>query len=211
MAEGRHDERGRWVSRLLDIQFVTPKRVPRRDVNSLANWREWAGAWTRAKPDRKPASLDDWFPPRVVNQPVGWEVTPGRAFYADPEFEDYLKAFMEMHNERQRNDQAAFERLLTEYIGANADGTLPAKQDRRTCLRVPFALAPNFVEERDDLLECLRRALFVPLVAIHNPEVTAAHQPDTVPTQRPHKPEAQERKRGIFSHHSSQALSRWID
>lgn len=137
-SDGRLNARNHWESALLDTGFDVPKYPGVPDSDDLTIWRNYAGAWKRVRPKRggkTELTLDDWFPWEAVNKPVAWEVTPGPAFYADEQFDEYLKAFMALHDERQRNDWDAYYRLLTDYVGVNRDGTLRVGQQQRTCLR----------------------------------------------------------------------------
>lgn len=62
------------------------------------------GGETCQVPRGTQTTLDDWFPEKCLNKPVGWEVEPGPAFSADDVFDDYLESFMRLHDERQKND-----------------------------------------------------------------------------------------------------------
>ncbi|MBM3272570.1 ATP-dependent DNA helicase RecQ [Candidatus Kaiserbacteria bacterium] len=139
-SEGGFNQKRQWEGALLNASFITPKYVSFPNADSLSVWRGYAGAWKRAKPKtRAPArpGLDDWFPWPTLNRPVGWEVQPGPAFFADDQFEIYLAEFMRLHDERERNDWDSFYRLLTDYVGVNVDeaGSQDTTQRRRSCLR----------------------------------------------------------------------------
>lgn len=127
-----------WVGELLDIWVSTPRWVDFPNPYSVDQWRQYAGAYKRAvpqKPKGSPLSENDWFPDGVLNQPVGWEVELGAAFYADEQFEAYLNTFMQIHDERQRSDWDSYNRLLTEYVGVNTNGSLRDDSSSRSCLR----------------------------------------------------------------------------
>jgi len=127
--EGHTDKDGHWKGALLDFWWMeAPRWVSRVSIENpydITQWRAYAGAWTRARPE-KGKSLDDYFPWRVLNLPTGWEVVPGPGLEY-PDWAAYLKEFMRLHDERQQNDWSNFEYLLTHYIGVN--------QEQRKCLR----------------------------------------------------------------------------
>jgi len=163
------DKKGKrkWVSNLLDFNtIVAPRRVDQEGNYSWRKWRDWLGAKRvtkfkaeeRAKKRRldKP-EIDDWFGEYELTPVKGWEVLPGPAFLLDNEFEQYLNAFMKMHDERQRNDWAAYKRLLTDYVGVNEDGQLRSKQERN-CLRAVMLgyLKSYEVIEGDNCFSCNR-------------------------------------------------------
>ncbi|HEY9764854.1 MAG TPA: hypothetical protein V6C82_00735, partial [Chroococcales cyanobacterium] len=61
-----------------------------------------------------------------------WDVLPGPAFYGG-EFE---KAFALLHEERKKGDREDYHRLLVDYLGVEADGTVPLNwQKPPRCLR----------------------------------------------------------------------------
>src|SRR5690606_9792783 len=64
------------------------------------------------------------FSPCAYYAPILSSEKPSSTFYADEQFDEYLKAFMALHDERQRNEWDAYYRLLTDYVGVNRDGTL---------------------------------------------------------------------------------------
>lgn len=127
-----------WIGDLLDIWLTTPRWVNFTEPYMPERWRQYAGAYKRAvpqKPKGSPLTENDWFPDGVLNQSIGWEVELGAAFHADDQFDAYLNAFMQIHDERQRSDWDSYHRLLTEYVGVNSDGTLKNDPSSRTCLR----------------------------------------------------------------------------
>ncbi|MEW6232612.1 MAG: helicase-related protein [Chloroflexota bacterium] len=142
--EGQFDKKGRWRSDLLDFWHIeAPKFGPAKGLNSLREWRDYAGARTRASKmawDRAKKRgwhqpiLDDWFYWPELNKPAGWEVLLGPAF-EKKDFGKYLEAFMRLHDERERNDWASYYRLLTDYVGVNEDGSIPSGAQPKRCLR----------------------------------------------------------------------------
>jgi len=149
---------GWWRPALLDFLFVaTPKYGAAKGLTSVSSWREYAGATRRASvtearsraeqarangQERRTNARgqiaptdDDWFGRREMAEPKGWEVLPGDAFRNVEVFEEYVGAFMEVHDRRQTNDRAAYRLLLTDYVGANEDGSLPQSGDGKPCLR----------------------------------------------------------------------------
>lgn len=113
----------RWVGTLLNYKKLEAPRwvLPSYCVNCYdrTQWRAYAGAYTRAKPGPS-KEIDDYFPDRTLNQPIGWEVTPGPGLdFPDPEA--YLTAFMALHDERRQNDQRNFAYLVDRYIGADGN------------------------------------------------------------------------------------------
>jgi hypothetical protein len=69
-----------------------------------------------------------------VSKRVGWEVEPGAALDDDQHWQAFLEEFMRLHDERKANDWASYERLLTQYIGADEHGRLRENAQLR-CLR----------------------------------------------------------------------------
>lgn len=149
---------GRWKPALLDFLFIaTPKYGVAAGRTSLSEWRDYAGAGRRASvsnarsraedarasgQERRTNSKgqivpsdDDWFGPREMIEPKGWEVLPGVAFDDESLFDKYLDAFMAVHDRRQANDRAAYRLLLTDYVGVNEDGTLSSQSEGKPCLR----------------------------------------------------------------------------
>lgn len=132
-AEGNWNGGGKWQGTLLNGWLKGPPyRMDWRD------WREKAGVSRRAKlpegKDKRSATLDDWFPESTLVKPIGWEVTVGQGFdarYADA----VLEAFITLHEERKQNDWASYHRLLTEYVGAELDGSLNGRKAKPVCLR----------------------------------------------------------------------------
>jgi len=125
----------KWVPDLLCFDnIVAPKYGPAEGKNSLTEWRDYAGASSRAKNGRKKLSIDDWFGWRELPISKGWEVQLGSAFEADYDFKRYLTTFTDLHKRRETNDRNAFRLLLTNYIGVNEDGT-QSRQRRGSCLR----------------------------------------------------------------------------
>jgi ATP-dependent DNA helicase RecQ len=116
--QGHTDRAGRWLGTLLNFWWIEAPRwmgLPDPYTNPSA-WRDYAGARRRARPNSGGKSLDDYFPPAVVNSPLGWEVTPGPGL-AYPDQTGYLDAFMTLHDDRRRNDEDNFAYLLNRYIG----------------------------------------------------------------------------------------------
>jgi hypothetical protein len=58
----------------------------------------------------------------------------GNAFVDVNNFKIFLKEFMQVHDEREKNDWAAYYRLLSDYIGVDKEGNIREK-DERKCLR----------------------------------------------------------------------------
>lgn len=146
-SDGYFDRHNKWVPKLLDYTILlAPCYGPAQGQDvTLAAWRDYAGAYKRAYKDVAHArareagrpgrpSLDDWFYWPEVNSRLGWEILPGPAFHYDEHFSRYLEAFMALHDERERNDRAAYHRLLTDYVGVNEDGSLRTA-GRGACLR----------------------------------------------------------------------------
>lgn len=143
--EGRFNDLGHWQSDLLDYWWIeAPKFGPAAGLDSLSAWREYAGARTRAfaplawerakKQKRAHRSVDDWFNWKELTSPVGWEVLLGPAF-GGQDFDTYLEAFMQLHDERQQNDWASYYRLLTDYVGIDTDGGIGNWRKPAKCLR----------------------------------------------------------------------------
>jgi len=128
-----------------------PRYGPAEGKENLEDWRDYAGAQRRASGkayDRarkagrehngkcQETTLDDWFSWSEVNKPVGWEIVPGAALQRAGAFEGYVQAFMALHTERERNDWAAYNRLLSDYVGVHPDdGTINPSSPTRQCLR----------------------------------------------------------------------------
>lgn len=157
---------GKWTPSLIDFtNIVAPKYGPAAGKNNPTDWRDYAGAIKRANGrerakkrggDPEP-TLDDWFGWSELPNSKGWEILPGRAFFFDAEFDQYLDVFMSLHDERQRNDWAAYRRLLTEYIGVGEDGKL-RQQRHRNCLRAVMLgyLETYEVVDGDNCFSCSR-------------------------------------------------------
>lgn len=133
---------GEWKPALLDFsRIVAPLYGPAEGKENLRDWREYAGASKRARDaydrakrnGRTNPTIDDWFGWTEVVQRMGWEVLPGPAF--DTDFDQFLEAFMQLHDERERNDWASYHRLLTDYIGVQEDGRIPREAGPKRCLR----------------------------------------------------------------------------
>ena len=131
--------------------LAVPHYGPAKGRQSLADWRNYAGAWRRAKTSKaherarkacrpinakghQETTLDDWFAWSEVNVRQGWEIVTGPALERDQDFSNYLNAFMALHDSRQRNDWAAYHRLLTDYVGVETDGTI-GQGATHLCLR----------------------------------------------------------------------------
>ncbi len=124
--EGRTGQYGQWIGTLLNFRSLeAPRWVDLPDPYDTVAWRNYAGAYSRAKASSS-KTLDDYFPERVLNKPVGWEVLPGSGL-TYPDRNAYLEAFMTLHDERQENDQRNFAYLIDRYIGADGHA--------QTCLR----------------------------------------------------------------------------
>ncbi|GAB6061204.1 hypothetical protein JCM31598_43210 [Desulfonatronum parangueonense] len=148
---------GRWMPSLLDFKYVATPKYGIAQGLTVSEWRTYAGAlrranvtearWraeqARARGDVRNNNIhgqivpsdDDWFGPGELPEPKGWEVHPGHALTNPDLFEKYVESFMEMHDRRQANDRAAYRLLLTDYVGANEDGSLPHLSDAKPCLR----------------------------------------------------------------------------
>jgi superfamily II DNA/RNA helicase len=160
-AEGRFLHRA-WKPELLDFNnIVSPYLVIPIDLQNLEKWRDFAGAdrradkqeaYRRAESNCRPITetynpkknrmekkrypvIDDWFWETELNKPVGWEVKLGPAFSDQIAFNQFLKAFMDLHDERKANDWASYHRMLTDYVGVNEDGSLQTKTNVADCLR----------------------------------------------------------------------------
>ena len=153
----RLDGKEYWKSFLLDFMFVAaPRFGEANDKTTIPAWRDYAGATSRATDARQRMeralsngeqrekrrdngqyfpSVDDWFGVKELARPKGWEVQPGAALRDPLLFEKYVGAFMAVHDRRQVNDRAAYRLLLTDYVGANEDGSLPNTSEAKPCLR----------------------------------------------------------------------------
>lgn len=111
-------------------------------------WRQYVGASSmtsdseavsRAK-DRgrqRPIERDFIGWPEIqanVQRRSGWEVWLGPAFFDDATFAEYCLTIRERYEVHHQARLEAYRRLLTDYLGVNADGTLPAIM-RGDCLR----------------------------------------------------------------------------
>jgi superfamily II DNA helicase RecQ len=167
-ADGRFGANGDWNPDLMDFSIIAaPKYGPAAEKKSLPAWREYAGAKRRAsktvaqkrakEEGRQSTTVDDWFSWSEVNYSRGWEVLTGPAFKIDQEFEQYLDAFMALHDRREQNDWAAYGRLLTDYVGVDENGNLrPAES--RNCLRAVMLgyLKTYEVVTNDNCFACSR-------------------------------------------------------
>src|SRR5207253_1724133 len=148
-------------------RLVAPKNGPAAGKNSLAQWREYAGAARRAskpsaqararKARRDSPAIGDWFGWRGLAQPRAWGVKLGPAFVLAEEFDAYVQQFLKEHDDRERNDWASFRRLLTDYVGVSEQGKPLARQSR-SCLRaVMLGYLETFeVVDGDDCGGCSR-------------------------------------------------------
>jgi hypothetical protein len=59
----------------------------------------------------------------------------GEAFFDTGHFQDYINEFVRLHDEREKNDWDSYHRLLTDYIGVQADGATEGWQRPVNCLR----------------------------------------------------------------------------
>lgn len=141
LAEGRFVN-GRWQGDLLNFTFISaPLFGPASNKTDLQAWRDYAGAYRRSPTPKENAkrnrrdkpTIDDYFSWKEVSKSIGWEVLPGPAFETD--FPEFLKSFMQLHDERKQNDWASYYRLLTDYIGVRDDGSIPPNSGQRDCLR----------------------------------------------------------------------------
>lgn len=137
---------GCWRPALLNFLGIFPPRSgPAANKRTLDDWLTYAGAFNRAtkaqaydrakRAKRKYPQLCDWFSWEEVNRPRGWEVLPGTIFEIDDQFNHFLQAFIQLHDQRQENDWAAYRRLLRDYIGVMENGELPARKESGNCLR----------------------------------------------------------------------------
>lgn len=171
VAEGRFTEQYgklKWQSALIDFSaIVAPKYGPAKDKDTPQQWLAYAGAtgrtddnsvWQRVRQGHAgDISLLEMFPRKKWSNSVGWEVLPGPAFLQDDQFDIYLNAFMALHDQRKANDEEAYRRLLTDYVGAAEDGKLRSRQERR-CLRSVLLgyLETNEVVVGDTCYSCSR-------------------------------------------------------
>lgn len=171
LADGHFIERyGKqtWQPTLIDFSsIVAPKYGPARDSDTPEAWLAYAGAtgrtknktvWQAANVNGVAAiSLRAMFPPDTWSRSVGWEVLPGPAFLQDNQFSVYLDAFMALHDQREANDREAYRRLLTDYVGADENGKLRSRHERR-CLRSVLLgyLETNEVVVGDTCYSCSR-------------------------------------------------------
>lgn len=147
---------GRWKSDLLDFIYIgTPKYGQAKNM-SLSQWCEYAGASKRAsKPEAQrraelarkrgeerneyngeiSPTIDDWFGPKELTKPKGWEVLLGSGVKDDIIFEKYIEGFIDLHDRRKANDRAAYNLLLTDYVGVKENGSLSTSEDSKPCLR----------------------------------------------------------------------------
>lgn len=127
--------------RLLQYSVSTP-----RNPSKPSEWRTYAGVTRRVLKNEAEAKArlagrahptdDDWFPEQTLSRPLAWEVQVGAGYSNDAEFEQYLDAFMSIHDSRQANDWAAYHRLLHDYIGVTEQkDSEPDITAQRYCLR----------------------------------------------------------------------------
>lgn len=157
LSEGVSFNGNGWSPSLLDFKTIAvPKFGPASGKTELPDWRAYAGAVRRAytpEAERrakaagrgmktaydgkvKPITTDDdWFGWSELPYSKGWEATPGPAFEADDRFQEYLQAFMTLHDQRKENDWAAYHRMLADYIGVQVDGKMKSDWRRGNCLR----------------------------------------------------------------------------
>lgn len=148
-AEGCFTQLGEWKPRLLNFNaIIPPKYGPAKGKNTLQQWRDYAGATKLKKKayvdakkelengmrENSTPTIDERFPWDTMPFPKGWEVKLGNAFHDVMQFNVFLKAFMQVHDEREKNDWAAYYRLLSDYIGVDKEGNIREK-DNRKCLR----------------------------------------------------------------------------
>jgi len=165
-SDGRETKYKKWISNLMNFWFVTaPLWGPARGKNSFLDWINYAGAYTRRKQDhfhiaqnrlsKKYAYITDWFGWRETPPKTGWEFLPGNAFN-EKVFSDFIDAFMQLHDERRRQDESSYYRFLTNYIGVNDDGSLPEGGIRTNCLRAELLgyLASGEIIKGDKCFGC---------------------------------------------------------
>ncbi len=137
--------RGRWTGDLLEFKGpIAPKYGPASGRNTMAQWRDYAGARSRASKSqamknarrrhREEPVLDDYFGWDELCKSVGWEVQLNTEFPAD-QLEDYLSSFATVMADRERTDWDSYRRLLTAYIGVQADGQVGDWTKPSNCLR----------------------------------------------------------------------------
>jgi superfamily II DNA helicase RecQ len=136
-----------WRSTVLGYAFLrSPHWGPADGIVDGEEWLAYAGAWDRvSKPQavvnarvggRSNPVLLDWFPSRMHNQPIAWEITRGPASLDASVFDAWVDAFMRIHDERKANDRAAYGRLLTDYLGVHDPGVrTDAGSPQPKCLR----------------------------------------------------------------------------
>jgi hypothetical protein len=140
-----HRYGGRWIGDLLDYKLLmTPKYGPASGRNTVATWREYAGARTRAskakaverasRSGRDDPTLDDYFGWSELPRPAGWEVQLN-ADFTETLLEEYLASFATLMADRERTDWDSYRRLLTGYIGVQTDGQIGEWTKPRNCLR----------------------------------------------------------------------------
>lgn len=144
--DGFFDKDGNWTSTLLEFRLLgTPLLGPAAGKTELSDWREYAGAVSRAsKKDlmfrrarmdgRSTPSEDDWFGWRELPKSKGWEVKPGAALMDKKRFDAFLEGFVTLHNRRERNDRQAYRLLLSDYVGVDDNGN-PKPDSACGCLR----------------------------------------------------------------------------
>lgn len=139
-----HDIRQSERPELLRGWVVAPWYGPATGRTSLKEWRDYAGAYKRASKrtadDRAKAegrsqpTLNDWFGWSETCSRYGWEVLGGPALEREDDFADYLDLFMALHDRRRANDWASYNRLLTDYVGVQEDGSIGSTNGKE-CLR----------------------------------------------------------------------------
>lgn len=157
-SEGRFNRYDQWLPGLLDFSAIVPPRWgPAQGISDLDTWRMYAGAFGRASKPKAHARakragrpmkshsnkkgkypetiLDDWFSWKECNKSRGWEIVPGEAFFNPQELDEYTRAFIELHNRREKNDWASYHRLLTGYIGVDKQGHPARSGEGAECLR----------------------------------------------------------------------------
>lgn len=133
---------GEWKPRLLNFgAIIPPKYGPALDKNTLPHWRDYAGAkflnkkaYIEAKKNNRKPTIDERFPWSTMPFSTGWEVKLGSAFDNANNFQIFLREFMQVHEEREKNDWAAYYRLLSNYVGVDKNGQIRENDDRK-CLR----------------------------------------------------------------------------
>ena len=159
---------GKWVSSLLRFRRLrVPRRGPAEKLQTVAAWRDYAGAVRRASKSAAQArahqdkrfrpNVDDWFGDRELPQPKGWELKLGSILVADEAFREAVHHFEQEQNARQNNDWASYRMFLTDYIGVSAKGEFQPRKSRNCLRAVMLGYLETFeVVVGDDCRSCSR-------------------------------------------------------